>query len=69
MTFYSDGRYQDSEEPGRWSKNGNILTVTIDNELSIPSVMTITKLTDKVLEVKLDYGNIIQFEIKMKRVL
>ncbi len=31
--------------------------------------MTITKLTDKVLEVKLDYGNIIQFEIKMKRVL
>lgn len=69
MTFYSDGRYQDYEETGRWSKNGNILTVTIDNELSIPSVMTITKLTDNVLEVKLDYGSLIQFEIKMKRVL
>lgn len=69
MTFYSDGRYQDYEETGRWSKKGNILTVTIDDELSVPSVMTITKLTDKVLEVKLDYGSLIQFEIKMKRVL
>lgn len=69
MTFYSDGRYMDSEDTGRWSKNGNILTVTIDDELSVPSVMTITKLTDKVLEVKLDYGSLIQFEIKMKRVL
>ena len=69
MTFYSDGRYKDYEDTGRWSKNGNILTVTIDEVLSVPSVMTITKLTDNVLEIKLDYGNIIQFEIKMKRVL
>ncbi len=69
MTFYSDGRYEDSEETGRWSKQGNILTVTINDDFSIPSVMTITKLTDKVLEVSLDYGSLIQFEIKMKRVL
>lgn len=27
------------------------------------------KTTDNVLKVKLDYGNLIQFEIKMKRVL
>jgi hypothetical protein len=69
MTFYSDGRYKDSEDTGRWSKKGNTLTVTIDDDFSIPAVMTITKLTDKVLEVKLDYGSLIQFEIKMKRVL
>ena len=69
MTFYSDGRYKDSEDTGRWTKKGNTLTVTVDDDFSIPAVMTITKLTDRVLEVKLDYGSFIQFEIKMKRVI
>ena len=68
MTFYSDGRYQDSEDTGRWSKDGNTLTITIDDDFSIPAVMKIAKLTDTVLEVKLDYGGILQFEVKMKRV-
>lgn len=68
MTFYSDGKYEDSEGIGRWSKNGNTLTVVVDDDYSIPAIMTITKLTNKVLEVELDYGSLIQFEIKMKRV-
>ena len=68
LTFYSDGRYQDSEDTGRWSKDGNTLTITIDDDFSIPAVMKIAKLTDTVLEVKLDYGGILQFEVKMKRV-
>ena len=33
------------KDTGRWSKNGNILTVTIDEVLSVPSVMTITNAT------------------------
>lgn len=69
MTFYSDGRYKDSEDTGRWSKNGNTLTVTIDDDFSIPAVMVITKLTDTILEVKLDYGSLIKFDVKMKKVL
>ena len=71
MTFYSDGTYEDSEDNGRWSKDGNTLTIILDDDdddISIPAVMKIKKLTDTVLEVKLDYGGIIQFEIKMKRV-
>lgn len=68
MTFYSDGRYEDSEDTGRWSKKGNVLTIDIDDEFSLPAVMTITKLTDKVLEVKLDYDRILQVEMKLKRV-
>ena len=36
--------------------------------LNIPSIMRITKLTEKVLELKLDYGNVVQIVIKMKRV-
>ena len=68
MTFYSDGRYQDSEGTGRWSKNGNTLTVTVDDDYSVPAIMTIIKLTDTVLEVKLDYGRVMKFDIKMKKV-
>ena len=71
MTFYPDGTYEDSEETGRWSKDGNTLTIILDDDdddISIPAVMKIKKLTDTVLEVKLDYGGILQFEIKMKRV-
>lgn len=70
MTFYSDGRYKDSEDTGRWSKNGNTLTLTIDDDdFSIPAVMVITKLTDTILEVKLDYGSLLKFDVKMKKVL
>ena len=68
MTFYADGRFLDSEGPGKWVKNGNTLTVTTDEDYSVPAIMIITKLTDTILEVKLDYGSIIKFEIKMKRV-
>ena len=68
MTFYSDGRYKDSEDTGRWTKNGNTLTIVIDDDYSVPAVMMITKLTETILEVKLDYGSIIKFDIKMKRV-
>ena len=68
MTFHSDGTYEDKVDIGRWSINGNTLTVVIDDDMSIPAVMTIKKLTDKVLEVELNYGSFIQFEIKMKRV-
>ena len=73
--FYPDGRFKDPIETGRWSKDGNLLTITLDVDedderiiLNIPSVMRITKLTDKVLELKLDYGNVVQIVIKMKRV-
>ena len=73
--FYPDGRYENPIETGRWSKDGNLLTIILDVDeyderiiLNIPSVMRITKLTDKVLELKLDYGNVVQIVIKMKRV-
>ena len=73
--FYPDGRYENQFETGRWSKDGNLLTITLDVDedderiiLNIPTTMKITKLTDKVLELKLDYGNLVKFEIKMKRV-
>ena len=71
MTFYSNGTYEDSEDIGSWSKDGNTLTIFLDDDddvISIPAVMKIKKLTETVLEVKLDYGGILQFEIKMKRV-
>jgi len=68
MTFHSDGTYEDSIDIGRWSLNGNTLTVVVDDDMSLPAIMKIKKLTDKVLEVELDYGSFIQFEIKMKRV-
>lgn len=71
ITFYEDGRYEDSEETGRWTKEGNVLTIIFDDEDSedfyLPVVLNITKLTNTVLEVNLDYI-VLKIELKMKRV-
>ena len=67
MTFYANGEWEDSTDSGTWTKSGDTLTIIIDDEYSFPIVMKITKLTSKVLEVKLDY-TFFQLDMKMKKV-
>ncbi len=67
MTFYEDGTYEDSEDIARWTKKGNILTIIYDDDDYLPAVMKIVKLTDKVMEVELDYV-FVQAKVKMRRV-
>ena len=66
MYFNADGTYKDSEDTGRWSKNGNTINITL-NDGSIPGVFTITKLTSTELNMILDYG-FIKATVTCKRV-
>ena len=60
---YSDGEY----ETGRWSLNGNTLTIAADVEISIPFEYNVTKLTSTELEFNIDLG-ILKAYYKFKRV-
>ena len=64
--FYSDGKYKDSEDSGRWSKSGNIITITLNDD-SFPGVFEIRRLTSAELEMVLDYG-FLEAVVKCKRV-
>ena len=69
ITSHSDGRYEEPHDTGKWSQEGNTLICTSDDDfLSIPGGWEILKLTDKVLEVRLDYGSFVQGKLKMKKV-
>ena len=60
---YSDGEY----ETGRWSLNGNTLTIAADVEISIPFEYNVTKLTSTELEFTIDL-NILNAFYRFKRV-
>ena len=60
---YSDGEY----ETGRWSLNGNTLTIAADVEISIPFEYNVTKLTSTELEFNIDLS-IMKAYYRFKRV-
>ena len=72
VRFQSDGtiyaRFSDGEsDTGRWSLNGNTLTIAADVEISIPFEYNVTKLTSTELEFNIDLG-ILKAFYKFKRV-
>lgn len=74
ITINSDGTYRIPEETGKWKQDGNILTFysqsnNDDGYISVPAVMEISKLTDKELDMFLNYGNgLIECDLKLKRI-
>lgn len=71
ITFYEDGTFSDSYDLGKWSKDGDYLTITYeemdDDEFTLPTVMKITRLTSSVMEVNIDYV-FVKCDLKMKKV-
>ena len=72
VRFKSDGTYYASysdgeSETGRWSLNGNTLTIAADVEISIPFEYNVTKLTSTELEFNIDLS-ILKAYYRFKRV-
>ena len=72
VRFKSDGTYETDyksghNETGRWSLNGNTLTVAENADISIPFDYKITKLTSTDLEFTLDI-KLLKAIYKLKRV-
>ena len=72
VRFYSDGTYETDyksghNESGRWSLNGNILTVAANADLSIPFDYKITTLTSTNLEFTIDI-ELLKAIYRLKRV-
>ena len=63
----SDGTYSDPNDRGRWNVSGKEITFISDDDDSIPSVFTISKLTSKELILVMDY-EILEATVKFKRV-
>lgn len=72
IRFKSDGTYETDyksghKETGRWSLNGNTLTVAENADISIPLDYKITKLTSTDFELTVDIG-LLKANYKFKRV-
>ena len=65
-TYYTEYKVQNNET-GRWSLNGNTLTVAVDASISIPFDYKIQKLTLTELEFTFDMG-IMKLFYRCKRV-
>ena len=71
VTFNANGTYQTRYETGRWSVNGNVLTMMSDDveyDEIVISYMNIKSLTSTLLDLVLDYEGFFQYEVKFKRV-
>lgn len=74
VTINQDGTYEIPEEVGKWKQDGNKLTFypqsnNDDGYISVPAIMEISKLTDKELDMFLNYGNgLIEYDLKLKRI-
>ena len=72
VRFYSDGTYETDyksghNETGKWSLNGNILTVSANADLSIPFDYKIITLTSTNLEFTIDI-ELLKAIYRLKRV-
>ena len=63
----ANGTFNDTEDSGRWTLNGKVLTFYTDGEYQVPAVFEISRLTSNELVLKIDYG-IFKATIKYKRV-
>ena len=63
----ANGTFNDTEDSGRWTLNGKVLTFNTDGEYQVPAVFEISRLTSNELVLKIDYG-IFKATIKYKRV-
>ena len=71
VTFNADGTFKTRYETGRWSVNGNVLTMMSDDveyDEIVISYMNIKSLTSTLLDLVLDYEGFFQYEVKFKRV-
>lgn len=66
ITINQDGTYETPVEAGKWEQDGNRLTFYVEN--SVPAVTEIIKLTDKELEIFLNYGSLVEYDLKFKRI-
>lgn len=66
ITINQDGTYETPVETGKWEQDGNRLTFYVEN--SVPAVTEIVKLTDKELEIFLNYGSLVEYDLKLKRI-
>lgn len=63
----ANGTFNDTEDSGRWTLNGKVLTFYTDGEYQVPAVFEISRLTSNELVLKIDYG-LFNATIKYKRV-